>query len=94
MAARALLDDGLGLGRLLAHDGDLALLDDARLLRRHLGDRGAELGMVERDGADHRDVPGHQVRGVPRPAHADLVDPSPTGRSANHRYASAVSASK
>ena len=46
-------------------------------------------------GTQHRDVAGDEVRRVPRPSHPDLEDRrDPTGLSANHRNASAVSASK
>ena len=66
------LDHAQRLVILLAADRDVAFLDDARLLPRHLRDRGAELRVIERDRREHGDVAAHQVRGVPRAAHAHL----------------------
>ncbi len=64
-----------GIGVLLAAHHDGALLDDARLLARHLGDRRTQLRVVERDRRQHGDVATDQVRRVPCPAHPHLEHP-------------------
>ncbi len=66
------LDHTQRLDILLPADRDSALLDDARLLPRHLGDGRPELRMVEGDRGEDGDVATDQVRGIPRPAHAHL----------------------
>src|SRR6266511_3923101 len=69
-----ILDHPEGFGGLLPTHHHLTWLHDAGLLCGDLFQCGTELWVVEGDGADHPDIAGHDVRGVPRAAHPHLED--------------------
>ncbi len=76
----------LGRGHLLpGQDGEAAGLDDPGLLPRDLLDRVAQVGLVvQPDRGDHRDGRVHDVRRVPRAAHAHLDHRDVDGRVGEH----------